>query len=528
MGCSSCSTSSGGVPTGCGDKGHCSTGGCNKKNTYDWIAAREVYDPSMYNYVEVSFKKGSVKDFYINDFPYEFVTGDMVVVESTSGYDMGQITLSGELVRLQMKKKRMSEDRITHRIIRKANERDLEKLEEARALEKPTMVKARVIARTLGLDMKIGDVVFQADKKKATFYYTAEGRVDFRQLVKDYAYEFKIKIEMKQIGARQESGLIGGIGSCGRELCCSTWLSDFKSVNTSAARYQNIAINQTKLSGQCGRLKCCLNYELDTYLDALEDFPEDADTLRTKAGKLVLIKTDIFKGMLYYAYENNDKMRGQIVALTTSHAKEVREQNKKNVIPDQLTSDTVISNIPVETDENGFGPEEEHEYEDVTGLIELTNEPRRGRNKSSKKGNQNRNKSNPSTDNSQNNRPNNQQNKGQNQPKKEGPNSQTREQNPTEKPAQNKSNQGQSQRPKNQPSKPVQGQKTTHKGQNLSDKGPQNQSVSNTDVPKLTGNNENNASGNTDNTAPKSGELASSKKPNKRRFYNKNRNPKKD
>lgn len=381
MGCSSCSVSSGGVPVGCGDKGHCTSGSCNKNNSYDWIAARDVFDPSMYHCVEVSFKKGSVKDFFINDNPYEFITGDMVVVETSSGYDIGRITLSGELVRLQMKKKRMSEDRVIHKIIRKANERDLEKLDEARALEKPTMVKARVIARTLGLDMKIGDVIYQADKKKATFYYTADGRVDFRQLVKDYAYEFKIKIEMKQIGARQESGLIGGIGSCGRELCCSTWLSDFKSVNTSAARYQNIAINQSKLSGQCGRLKCCLNYELDTYLDALEDFPEDADTLKTKAGKLVLIKTDIFKGMLYYAYENNDKMRGTIVALTTQHAKEVRLLNKQNVFPEQLTSDSVAPAIPREgqDDEDNV----EHDYEDVTGLIELKNEPRRNKKKSS-------------------------------------------------------------------------------------------------------------------------------------------------
>lgn len=377
MGCSSCSVSAGGVPVGCGDKGHCTSGSCNKNNSFDWIAARDVYDPSMYHCVEVSFKKGSVKDFFINDHPFEFITGDMVVVETSSGYDIGRITLSGELVRLQMKKKRVSEDRVIHKIIRKANERDLEKLDEARALEKPTMVKARVIARTLGLEMKIGDVIYQADKKKATFYYTADGRVDFRQLVKDYAYEFKIKIEMKQIGARQESGLIGGIGSCGRELCCSTWLSDFKSVNTSAARYQNIAINQTKLSGQCGRLKCCLNYELDTYLDALEDFPEDADTLRTKAGKLVLVKTDIFKGLLYYAYENNDKMRGTIVALTTQSAKEVRLLNKKNVFPEQLTSDSVptsVSREALDEDDNV-----EHDYEDVTGLIELRNEPRRNK-----------------------------------------------------------------------------------------------------------------------------------------------------
>ncbi len=533
MGCSSCSSSSGGVPTGCGDKGHCSSGGCNKKNSYDWIASREIFDPSMYKFVEVSFKKGSVKDFFINDNPYDFITGDMVVVETSSGYDIGQITLSGELVRLQMKKKRMSEDRILHKIIRKANERDLEKLQEARDMEKPTMVKARVIARTLGLDMKIGDVIYQADKKKATFYYTAEGRVDFRQLVKDYAYSFKIKIEMKQIGARQESGLIGGIGSCGRELCCSTWLSDFKSVNTSAARYQNIAINQTKLSGQCGRLKCCLNYELDTYLDALEDFPEDADTLRTKAGKLVLIKTDIFKGMLYYAYENNDKMRGQIVALTTSHAKEVRQLNQKNVLPDQLTSDTVVPNVPVETNENVF-VEEEHEYEDVTGLIELKNEPRKNKNRNNKKGQSNSAPSNNSG------RTHAQQGKQQpnrehNPTNKENTNTPNKGQAPANKDNPNHQNKGQEQANRNNPNAQNRSQNSPVKGQTpQQNKG--NHPVNKAQKPQLPtedgGNHSaavpnNNPTANNNQNPSQTEDTNNIKKPNKRRFFKK-KNPKKD
>lgn len=373
MACSSCSVDSNGTPRGCGDKGHCSSGSCNKHNTYDWIAARDIYDPSAYNIVEVSFKKGSHKDFFINDPTTKSMTGDMVVVETASGYDVGRISLSGELVRMQMKKKFTTEDRITLKVLRKANERDLEKLNEARLLEQETMVRARVIARTLGLDMKLGDVEFQGDKKKATFYYTAEGRVDFRELVKEYAKEFKVKIEMRQIGARQESARIGGIGSCGRELCCSTWLSDFKSVNTAAARYQNIAINQSKLSGQCGRLKCCLNYELDTYLDALEDFPEDADQLKIKSGSLVLIKTDIFKGLLYYAYENNDKMRGTILSVTTSRAKEVKALNKKGVIPEELSIDIVSTKSTVNPDDENV----EHGYEDVTGLIELKNDKKK-------------------------------------------------------------------------------------------------------------------------------------------------------
>ena len=384
MGCSSCSVDAKGTPRGCGDKGHCTSGSCNKHNTYDWINARDISDPSAYHVVEVSFKKGAHKEFYINDPSTRAVTGDMVVVETSSGYDVGRISLSGELVRLQMKKKYTSEERVVSKVIRKANERDLEKLEEARMLEKETMVRARVIARTLGLDMKLGDVEFQGDKKKATFYYTAEGRVDFRELVKEYAREFKVKIEMRQIGARQESSRIGGIGSCGRELCCSTWLSDFKSVNTAAARYQNIAINQTKLSGQCGRLKCCLNYELDTYLDALEDFPEDADVLKTKMGSLVLIKTDIFKGLLYYVYENNDKLRGTVLAITTSRAKEVKAMNKKGMFPEELVSDAPQTQVVTDPDDENA----EHGYEDVTGQIELRNEPRKKKKKKPRPGDQ--------------------------------------------------------------------------------------------------------------------------------------------
>ena len=313
MGCTNCSYDSSGTPKGCGDKGHCGSGSCNKRNTYDWINTLELDDPMEFNMVEVSFKKGSRKEFFIKKDHLSCDTGDMVLVESSSGYDVGRVSLSGDLVRLQMKKKRVGEDRITLSIIRKANERDLEKLDEARSLEKQAMVQARAISRSLGLDMKVGDVEFQGDKRKATFYYTADGRVDFRELVRSYAKEFKVKIEMRQIGARQESARIGGIGACGRELCCSTWLSDFKSVSTTAARYQNISINQTKLSGQCGRLKCCLNYELDSYVDALEDFPRKADHIKTKKGRASLIKTNIFKGLLYYSYDD-PMLRGPMVA----------------------------------------------------------------------------------------------------------------------------------------------------------------------------------------------------------------------
>jgi len=388
MGCSSCGS---GAPQGCGDKGHCTSGGCNKSNSFDWIAMMDIYDPSGTNIVEVSFKEGSRKEFYINSNTTGAITGDMVVVETTSGLDVGKISLSGELVKLQMKKKKTSEDRVTLKVIRKAHKMDLIKLDEARAMERPTLVRARVIARTLGLDMKIGDIEYQGDKKKATFYYTADGRVDFRELVRSYAGEFRIKVEMRQIGARQESARIGGIGSCGRELCCSTWLSDFKSVNTSAARYQNIAINQTKLSGQCGRLKCCLNYELDTYLDALKDFPKSADNLKTKKGKAILIKTDIFKGLMFYIFEDI-KFRGPIVTLTKERVKVILEMNSKGQVPDDLMDKEALLFEESKA-------QKEIEFADVTGEIELPNIKKKRR-KSRNKRRKNPNQSNSNTNNS--------------------------------------------------------------------------------------------------------------------------------
>lgn len=379
MGCGSCSS---GSPDGCGDKGHCSSGGCNKRNTYDWISVLDIHDPSAFKLVEVSFKNGSRKDFFHNESWANASTGDLVMVDTDGGMDCGTITLSGELVRTQMKKKKVKIDRVTHKVIRKANFRDIEKLEEARKLEKPTLVKARVIARTLGLEMKIGDIEYQADKRKATFYYTAEGRVDFRELVRSYAKEFRVKVEMRQIGARQESARIGGIGSCGRELCCSTWLSDFQSVNTTSARYQNIAINQTKLSGQCGRLKCCLNYELDTYMDALKHFPKGVDYIKTKRGKAALIKTDIFKGLMFYAYIE-EKTRGPIVALDKDRVKEIQRMNKAGELPDELVDRVALAAIE-ETQEKDI------EFADVTGEIELPSikKPRRNNRKKKRSGGQ--------------------------------------------------------------------------------------------------------------------------------------------
>ena len=419
MGCSTCSVDKSGTPKGCGDKGHCSSGSCNKMNTYDWISVKDLHDPSEYHFVEVSFKKGAHKDFFKNNPGTQAVTGDMVVVETSSGYDIGRISLSGDLVRLQMKKKVTTEENVTQSIIRKANERDLEKLEEARRLEKNAMVKARVIARSMGLDMKVGDVEFKGDKKKATFYYTAEGRVDFRELVKEYVKEFRVKIEMRQIGARQESARIGGIGSCGRELCCSTWLSDFKSVNTGAARYQSTSINQTKLSGQCGRLKCCLNYELDMYMEAVKDFPDDVDVLKTKLGNASLIKTDIFKGIMYYAYDN-DRARANFVSVTKDRVREIKKMNIQGIIPEELLDKETLAQIKEEQ-------ENTPDYEDVTGQIELPFEKRKKKSKSKRQQGQNK-QNNPQTGDQKQaevKKPDNQnknQQQGQNRPQKTNPN----------------------------------------------------------------------------------------------------------
>lgn len=383
MGCIGCSTgtNSDGTPKGCNSNGGCSTGGCNKLNTYDWLTKLDLPDVNDFGFVEVSFKNGARKAFFQNTPHSRAITGDMVVVESGAGLDIGKISLSGDLVRLQMKKKRVKEDAVLLKIVRIANDRDLERLYEARAKEPALMVRARVIARTLELDMKIGDVEFQGDKRKVTIFYTADGRIDFRELIRQFAKEFRVKIEMRQIGARQESARIGGIGSCGRELCCSTWLTDFRSVSTAAARYQNLAINQTKLSGQCGRLKCCLNYELDTYMDALEEFPRKVDAVYTEAGKAVLVKTDIFKRTMYFAYLSEGGSRGKFFGLPVERVKEIIAMNKNGEKPAELMSDeakfgAMEKALSVSAE---FGDDE-----GLTGVIELPPEQRKRRNKNRK------------------------------------------------------------------------------------------------------------------------------------------------
>jgi len=383
MGCIGCSCSTGkDSVSGCRSNGGCATGGCNRHNTYDWLSAIGIQDARPFDVVEVSFKNGSRKEFFKNPQHTRAITGDWVLIESSSGgYDVGTITLSGEMVRMQMKRKRVRNDAKQQSIIRKAHERDLERLDELRRQERDIMIRARAIARTLDLNMKVGDVEFQGDGRKCTFYYTADGRVDFRELIRHYAREFKVKIEMRQIGARQESARIGGLGNCGRELCCSTWLTEFKSVNTAAARYQNLAINQTKLSGMCGRLKCCLNYELDTYIDALEDFPDKADRIKTRAGMAILIKTDVFKRLMFYTYAED---RGKFYSLHVDQVWEALDLIKKGELPASL--DDILAMAPPPVVEEPEDEEQSHDYESVDNVIQLPIEKRKKKRKKKRKG----------------------------------------------------------------------------------------------------------------------------------------------
>ncbi len=366
MGCSSCSSGGCGTPNGCGNKGHCASGGCNKLNTFDWLSQMEQPEATALDIIEVSFKNGVRKAFFRKPSFVYVVTGDMVAVEGSSGgYDIGRVSLMGELVRLQMKKRRVKPSAILPNILRKANERDLERLEEARSHEREVMIRARAIARQLGLDMKIGEVEYQGDKRKATFYYTADGRVDFRELIRVFAREFKVKIEMRQIGARQESALIGGLGPCGRELCCSTWLTDFKSVSTTAARYQNLAINQSKLSGQCGRLKCCLNFELNTYLDALREFPRGVERLKTEQGEAFLLKTDIFKRIMFFAYRK-DFGGLDVHPLSLERVYEIIALNKKGKKPYHLRKEVTSNRSSL-----NFKDQKTEDFVDGAGSLEL-------------------------------------------------------------------------------------------------------------------------------------------------------------
>jgi len=328
MACNSCSTDDGGQPKGCKNNGTCGTDSCNKLTVFDWLANMSLPSGEKpFDWVEVRFKNGR-KIYYKNTENLSLSIGDIVATQAQSGHDVGMVTLTGELVRVQMKRKNIPQegDDIL-KIYRKASQKDIDIWSAARDREEPMKVKARQFAIDLRLEMKISDIEFQGDGSKATFYYTAEERVDFRELIKVFAREFRTRIEMKQVGFRQEASRLGGIGSCGRELCCSTWLTDFRSVSTSAARYQQLSLNPQKLAGQCGKLKCCLNYELDTYLDALKEFPKTDIKLQTEKGTAVCQKTDIFKGHMWYAYEGEWMNWHKI---TTAQANEIIRLNKKN------------------------------------------------------------------------------------------------------------------------------------------------------------------------------------------------------
>jgi cell fate regulator YaaT (PSP1 superfamily) len=357
MGYSSCST---GKPGGCRNNGGCSTGGCNRLNVYDWLSNLPFSDPeSNCHIIEVSFNQGSRKDYYRNASLNIFEKGEFIVVEGVSGFDVGVVSLTGELVRLQLKKRGLDEyNSEFKKILRSAHDNDINKWKENKAREHEVLIRSRAVARQLKVDLKMAEVEIQADGRKATFFYIADDRVDFRELIKVYASEFKLKVEMKQIGARQEAGKVGGIGSCGRELCCSTWLTDFKSVNTNAARYQNLSINQTKLSGQCGRLKCCLNYELDTYLDALQHFPDDAEVLEVAKGKAFLIKKDIFRNLMWYSMHDSTRH----YPLSLEGVRKIQEQNRQGIKPETLETVEIV---------NDKLKEAAPEFVDVVGHISL-------------------------------------------------------------------------------------------------------------------------------------------------------------
>ena len=384
MGCSSCSTGKDGQPKGCKNNGTCGTDGCNKLTVFDWLSNMSLPNGERpFDYVEVRFKN-SRKEFFQNTENLSLSIGDIVATQALAGHDIGMVTLTGELVRVQMKRKKEAINASdAPKVYRKASQKDIDIWQKCRDREDEIKKRAREIAIILKLQMKISDVEFQGDGSKATFYYTADERVDFRQLIKDMAKAFGIRIEMRQIGYRQEAQRLGGIGSCGRELCCSTWLTDFRSVSTSAARYQQLSLNPQKLAGQCGKLKCCLNYELDVYLDALKDFPAQDTKLFTDKGLAFCQKTDIFKEMLWFSYKEDP---GNWHVLSKDQVNEILEKNKNK----EKVASLEMYAIEIEVEEKVV-------FENVVGQDSLTrfDRPKGGGNKNKNKNrnrNQNKNK----------------------------------------------------------------------------------------------------------------------------------------
>ena len=359
MGCSSCATGKDGVPKGCKSNGSCATGGCEKLSVFDWLSNMTLPNgEESFNIFEIRFKNGR-KEFYKNTENIRIAMGDILAVEGSPGHDIGSVSLAGELVKVQMKKRNVPIDSPEiKKIYRKANQKDIDVWQASREKEIETQRKGREILGRLGLKMKLSDVEYQGDGNKATFYYTAETRVDFRQLIRDLAGAFSIRVEMKQVGARQEAARLGGVGSCGRELCCSTWLTDFRKVTTSAARYQQLSLNPLKLAGQCGKLKCCLNFELDTYLDALKEFPKQETILLTEKGPAVFVKMDIFKQHLWYTYKEE---RSKWFLLTLEQVQEIIALNKNKEKASSLEEYEYEVETPVKVN-----------FEDAVGQDSLT------------------------------------------------------------------------------------------------------------------------------------------------------------
>ena len=359
MSCKTCSSKTDGSPKGCKNNGTCGTDSCNKFTVFDWLSNMTLPSGQLeFLYSEVRFKNGR-KEYLLNKNSLSLSVGDIVATQADSGYDIGMVTLTGELVKVQMDKKKVDYSEQNSKVTyRKATQREIDKWSDLRDKEEAIKVKARKFAIDLRLKMKISDIEYQGDGSKVTFYYTAEERVDFRELIKLYAREFRTKIEMKQVGLRQEAARLGGIGSCGRELCCSTWLSDFRSVSTSAARYQQLSLNPQKLAGQCGKLKCCLNYELGSYMDALRNFPKKEIKLKTEKGTAVCQKTDIFKKELWYAYEGQ---WNNWFLLTVEQANSIIKVNRLNKLVSSIEEYTSETNVTVE-----------NKFENVVGQDRLT------------------------------------------------------------------------------------------------------------------------------------------------------------
>jgi len=400
---------------------------CCKLDAYDWLSDINFVDQKRYfNIIEVRFKNNR-KDFYRLPDNEIFRVGDIVAVESSPGHDIGIVSLSGEIVRLQMKKKNVDiNNPYFKKIYRKARTSDIEKWTQASALEIPTMIGTRKAVMELGLDMKINDVEYQGDKTKAIFYYTADGRVDFRELIKILAEKYNVRIEMKQIGVRQESSRLGGIGSCGRELCCSSWLTDFKSVSTVTARNQQLSMNPQKLAGQCGKLKCCLNFENDNYKEQLKKFPNNRPKLFTKAGNAYFQKMDILSGIMWYTYEDNPS---NFISLSVENVKEIQKLNADNKKPESLDeyTESII--------------EDDVKFDNVIGQDDLTRfdnkeKSRRKNNKNGKRNNSDRNRNKQFSKNKDSNGEN--QNKRKNKPEAKVENKNSKQNNNKQRSNQNK------------------------------------------------------------------------------------------